>query len=130
MALLRGQLTPADYQGQPWRDAAVLNLMARIRLIEEREWERAQAQEGIIGCRLIARLRDGTERAAEVREPAGHPDASLSDDQLVAKLDEILAGRLGEGGARRLLAACDALPDAPNLADLFAALSPAEAPST
>ena len=69
------------------------------------------------------------QRSAEVHQPAGHPDGPLSDEQLPAKLDEILAGRLGDGGARRLLTACDALPDAPDLTDLVAVMTPAESPS-
>jgi 2-methylcitrate dehydratase len=129
MALLQGRLTPADYHGEPWLRPDVRALMARVRLVEEPARQRAYVEQRILGCRVVVRLRDGSTRAAEVIQPRGHPDAPLDDDELVAKLDDLLAGRLGSAGGRRLLAACDELPGAPDLGGLLDLLrTPAAAP--
>jgi 2-methylcitrate dehydratase len=119
MALLNGRLRPTDYHGEPWLRPDVRKLMARVRLIEEPERQRAYRERGIIGCRVSVRQRDGQTRTADVRQPAGHPDAPLDDGALVAKLDDIMDGRLGPDGGARLLEACDCLPQAPDLAELF-----------
>jgi len=119
MALLRGRLTPADYHGAPWLRPDVRVLLARVRLVEEPDRQRAYRERGIIGCRVSVRQRDGQTRAVDVPQPAGHPDAPLDDAALVAKLDEIMAGRLGPAGGARLLEACDRLPAARDLGDLL-----------
>jgi 2-methylcitrate dehydratase len=123
VALLEGRLTPAEYHGEPWQRPDVRALMARVRLVEEPARQRAYVEQRILGCRVVARLRDGSTRTAEVVQPRGHPDAPLDDAGLVAKLDDLLAGRLGPAGGQRLLAACDRLPDAPDLRGLLALLS-------
>ncbi len=121
-ALLRGRLTPADYHGEPWREPALRELMGRLRLVEEPERERARVERGVIGSRVSVRLRDGSTRSAERIQPDGHPDAPLSDDELVRKMDELLKGLRSDGTGRRLLAACDALPTAPDVSGLLAAI--------
>ncbi|HEY7067509.1 MAG TPA: MmgE/PrpD family protein [Chloroflexota bacterium] len=122
LALLRGRLTPADYADAPWQAPAVRALMARVRLVEAPDWQRAYAERRLIGCEVVVRLRDGQEHAATVEQPHGHPDAPLDDAELEAKLDALLAGGLGADGGARLLAACDALPAAPSLDGLFGLL--------
>jgi len=119
MALLNGRLRPTDYHGDPWLRPDVRALMARVRLVEEPERQRAYLERGIIGCRLSVRQRDGQTRSADVLQPAGHPDAPLDDDALVAKLDEIMDGRLGSNGGARLLEVCARLPGAGDLGELF-----------
>jgi 2-methylcitrate dehydratase len=122
LTLTRGHLTPRDYAGAPWHDAGIRDLMGRIRLVEESERERERVEQGIIGCRLETQLRDGHTLSAEVRQPQGHPDAPLDDATLIAKLDELLDGRLGVGGGARLLTVCDALPGAPDARGIVALL--------
>jgi 2-methylcitrate dehydratase len=122
LALLRGHLKPADYADAPWAAPAVRALMARVRLVETPERQRAYVEQRLIGCEVVVRLRDGSERAAAVAQPRGHPDAPPTDAELTAKLDDLLAGALGPAGGARLLAACDALPAAPTLDPLLALL--------
>ncbi|HZR98850.1 MAG TPA: MmgE/PrpD family protein [Chloroflexota bacterium] len=128
LALLRGRLTPADYADAPWAAPEVRALMARVRLVETPERQRAYVEQRLIGCEVVVRLRDGSERAVAIAQPRGHPDAPLADTELVAKLDDLLAGALGPAGGERLLAACAALPAAPTLAPLLALVSEATAP--
>ncbi|HLH23327.1 MAG TPA: MmgE/PrpD family protein [Chloroflexota bacterium] len=125
LALLRGRLTPADYADAPWQAPDVRALMGRVRLIETPERQRAYVERRLIGCEVVVRLRDGSERRAAVAQPHGHPDAPLGDADLVAKLDDLLAGALGPAGGQRLLAACAALPAAPTLDPLLALVSEA-----
>jgi 2-methylcitrate dehydratase len=130
LALTRGHLTPRDYAGAPWHDASIRELMARIRLVETPERERARVEHGLLGCRLEARMRHGTTIVAEVQQPHGHPDAPLDDAALITKLDELLDGRLGPAGGERLVTVCAALPDAADLAEMTTLLRAAATPST
>lgn len=124
MALLRGRLVPADYDGAPWGAPEVRALMRRVRLVEDPEWERRRAAESAVGCRVEIRSRDGSVRAAELLQPRGHPDNPLSDADLGAKMEELLAERLGPGAGPRLLQACQGLAASPTVAPLLAAIAP------
>jgi 2-methylcitrate dehydratase len=130
LALLRGRLTPADYADEPWHAPDVQALMARVRLVETPERQRAYVEQRLIGCEVVARLGDGSERATAVAQPRGHPDAPPSDAELTAKLDDLLAGALGPAGGQRLLAACAALPAAPTLDPLVALVAEASSAQT
>jgi hypothetical protein len=53
-------------------------------------------------------------------QPAGHPDRSLSDEELLGKMAALVASRLGSGAAQRLLDASLALPHATTVRDTIA----------
>jgi len=78
MALLRGRLTPWEYEEAPWSTAEVKKAMAKIELIINPERDRAFDAEGILGVRLVAELNDGRTEEIVVHQPKGHPDAPLS----------------------------------------------------
>lgn len=119
-ALVRRQLTQADYHGEPWKDPAVRDVMDRIRLVEEPERERARVEKRIIGCHLTVSLRDGRTLSIEVEQPRGHPDAPMTDEQLLSKLTELLAPHAPPDAPARLLAVCRDLVGAPSLDPLLA----------
>lgn len=121
-ALLRGRLTPDEYDGAPWIEPDLRDLMGHIKLIMEPERERARREEGVIGCSVESELRDGHVEAADVRQPLGHPEAPMPDDELLRKMRELLGDRYDANLPGRLLAACDALPAAPNLDALLGVL--------
>ncbi|GIX49159.1 MAG: MmgE/PrpD family protein [Candidatus Tectimicrobiota bacterium] len=106
MALLRGRLTPKEYEGAPWENPEVRALMARIKLVREPERDRALDSEGKLGVRLVARLQDGTTEAVEVGQPKGHPDAPFDENDLLDKMGWLLEGVASSDAPRRLLAAC------------------------
>ena len=55
---------------------------------------------------LTALLADGCIERAEVRQPKGHPDAPLSQDELLAKMRWLVEGIARDGTAERILDIC------------------------
>ena len=121
IALRDGDLTPASYRGEPWRDPALLDLMRRIDLVIDPEFERAFSQEGVLGCRVVVELLDGRRLEAAVRQPPGHPDAPLSREELLTKLRGLVEPQLGSGATERLLASAEGLPVAADVSLLLEA---------
>ncbi|MCM8749291.1 MmgE/PrpD family protein [Thermomicrobiaceae bacterium CFH 74404] len=119
IALRDGDLTPASYQGEPWHDPALLDLMRRIDLVIDPEFERAFHEEGVLGCRVVVELIDGRRLETTVRQPPGHPDSPLAREELLAKLRALVEPRLGPGAADRLLSTAERLPEAPDVAVLL-----------
>lgn len=124
VALRDGDLTPASYAGEPWRDPALLDLMRRVDLVIDPEIERGLVEEGRFGCRLVVELLDGQRLEATVPQQRGHPDNPLTRDDLLAKLGAFVDGPLGDGAAERLLRAVEALPEAADVSALLAACRP------
>jgi 2-methylcitrate dehydratase len=106
MALLRGRLTSREYDGAPWETAEVKALMAKIELIEEPARNRALDAEGMLGVRLVAELTDGHMEEITVRQPKGHPDAPLSDAELLEKMTWLLESLAPVHTPARLLDVC------------------------
>jgi 2-methylcitrate dehydratase len=108
VGLRDGDLTPASYDGEPWRDLELLDLMRRIDLVIDPDSERAFDEEGRIGCRLVVELVDGSVLETTVEQPSGHPDNPLTRDELLLKLDRLV----GSDTAARILDAAESLPGA------------------
>jgi 2-methylcitrate dehydratase len=119
VALRDGDLTPASYRGEPWRDPALLDLMRRIDLVIDPEFERAFHQEGVLGCRVVVELLDGRRLEATIRQPPGHPDVPLSREELLTKLRGLVEPQLGSGATERLLTAAEELPAAVDVSGLL-----------
>ena len=116
MALLRGRLTPLEYEGAPWDTTEVKNVMAKIELVIDSEMDRSFDTEGNLGVRLKAELADGRSEEIVVRQPKGHPEAALSDPELLDKMTWLLPS-----SPARLLEACNRLStieDVENLVEL------------
>jgi len=109
MALLRGRLTSREYDGSPWETPQVKNLMSKIELVEDPERNRALDTEGILGVRLEAELTDGRIEEIVVHQPKGHPDAPLSDADLLEKMTWLLEGLAPAHAPMRLLDLCSRL---------------------
>lgn len=129
MTLRDGELTPASYAGEPWRDPALLDLMRRVDLVIDPAFEAALTEQGKFGCRLVAELHDGRRLEARVEQQRGHPDNPLTRDDLLAKLHGLVDVSLGPDAADRLLVAAESLPDSPSVAPLLAACRRDEAGS-
>lgn len=121
MALLRGRLTKQEYDGAPWAKAEVKDLMAKTELVEEPERNRALDAEGMLGVRLVAELADGRMEEITVRQPKGHPDAPLSDTELLEKMTWLLEGVAPARTPDRLLDLCSRLSAAEDVQQLIAA---------
>jgi 2-methylcitrate dehydratase len=119
MALLRGRLTPREYDSAPWESAEVKSLMAKIELTIDPARDRAYAAAGILGVRLVAELNDGRSEEIVVHQPKGHPDAPLSDADLLEKMTWLLQTPASALAPRRLLELCNRLATVEDLAELF-----------
>jgi 2-methylcitrate dehydratase len=116
IALRDGDLTPESYEGEPWTDPELLDLMRRIDLVIDPEGDHAFDEQGRIGCRLVVELVDGNVLEMAVEQPKGHPDNPLSRDELLHKMAGLVHAKLGAGAAERIATAAEALPDAAGVA--------------
>ena len=121
MALLRGRLTAREYEGAPWDTAEYKSLASRIELVREDERDEAHARHGIMGVRLVAELRDGRAEEAVVHQPKGHPDAPMSDDELLAKMTWLLEDVAPGGTPDRIFELCATMSTKDDLDALLAA---------
>lgn len=119
MALLHGKLTLREYEGEPWLATNVRDVMGRIELVVEPERERAFMQEGALGVDLTALLADGRVERAAVRQPKGHPDAPLSQAELLAKMRWLVEDVEREGTAERILEICMGMQSADDVTALI-----------
>jgi 2-methylcitrate dehydratase len=122
VGLRDGDLTPASYEDEPWTDEGLLDLMRRVDLVIDPEFERAFVEEGRFGCRLVVELHDGRRLEQTVSQQKGHPDNPLSRDELLAKMRALTIGNTDETFAARLLDTVAALPAAANVNELVSLL--------
>lgn len=109
MALLRGMLTSREYDGAPWETPEVKAVMTKIELLRDPERDRALDAQGILGVRLVAELIDGRTEEIIVHQPRGHPDAPLSEAELVQKMKWLLEDLVPPDTPSRLLDLCSRL---------------------
>jgi 2-methylcitrate dehydratase len=119
MALLRGQLTSREYDEAPWTTPEVKALMARIELVEDPDRNRALDAEGMLGVRLVAELTNASTKEITVHQPKGHPDAPLSDAELLEKMAWLLENLAPARTPERLLDVCSRLSTAENVQQLM-----------
>jgi 2-methylcitrate dehydratase PrpD len=93
--------------------------MSTIDLVEDPEKNRAFDTEGILGVRLVAELNDGAMNEITIHQPKGHPDAPLSDAELLEKMDWLLEGRAPAQTPMRLFDLCRRLSTAEHVQQLL-----------
>jgi 2-methylcitrate dehydratase len=118
MALLRGELTSREYDGTPWATPEVKRVMAKIELVQDRERNAALDTRGILGVRLVAELVDGHAEEVIIPQPKGHPDAPLSDAELLEKITWLLEEVAPADTPERLLNLCNRLSTAEDVEEL------------
>ncbi|MBI2359757.1 MAG: MmgE/PrpD family protein, partial [Deltaproteobacteria bacterium] len=119
MALLRGRLTPQEYGGSPWEKSEVKAVMSKIELVRDPERDKALDTEGILGVRLVVELADGRVEETVVHQPKGHPDAPLSDAELLEKMTSLLEGVVSTDTSRRLLDICNRMSTSEDVSRQF-----------
>lgn len=83
VALLDGQITPQQFQGERWQEPSVRALMRRIRLTPDPELARHWPES--YPARVTIRTADGTSLRTTVEYAPGHPRNPLSDAQVAEK---------------------------------------------
>ncbi|HEU4341818.1 MAG TPA: MmgE/PrpD family protein [Candidatus Binatia bacterium] len=119
MALLRGKLTSREYDQAPWKTSEVRAVMAKIELVIDPESDRAFETRGILGVRLVVELTDGRTEEIIVHQPKGHPDAPLSDVELLEKMRWLLEDITAPDTPMRLLDVCSRLSTAEDVQELI-----------
>jgi 2-methylcitrate dehydratase len=115
LALLHGRLTPQEYEGEPWANAQVKEILKKINLIIDPDRDRAFCEQSVLGVRLLAELRDGRTEEVIVHQPKGHPEAPLTEAELLQKFTWLIADVAPALKPERLLDLCMTLSTARDL---------------
>ena len=119
MALMRGRLTPREFEGSPWETSEVKTVMANIELVIDPERDRAFDVEGLLGVRLVAKLNNGRTEEIVVRQPRGHPEAPLNETELLEKMTWLLQVSPPALEPQRLINLCNRLSTVEDIAELI-----------
>ncbi len=111
VAIVDGEVTPAQYEEDRLRDPAVHDLMAAITVEEDPDLtdHRADHPRHIPSVTTITA--DGEEHAVRIDAPLGHPDRPMTREQLEAKLADNCRDRLSADQVKRCIEACRSLPE-------------------
>jgi 2-methylcitrate dehydratase len=101
VALLDGDVTQDSFSDERIRDAAVLGLLDKIKIVETDECN-AGYPDGIPN-KLIVRLAGGRTVSQLVRYPRGHAGNPMTDDEVIAKFRRQAAGVVSEATAARIV---------------------------
>jgi 2-methylcitrate dehydratase len=88
--LIDGAYTDAIFSPERYRDVRTLELMKKITVTEDAEFNRRYPN--ALPCRMTITLKNGEQKTAEIANPIGHHDRPMSDAQLIEKFRG-LAGR-------------------------------------
>ncbi|TWT40025.1 2-methylcitrate dehydratase [Phycisphaerae bacterium RAS1] len=116
-ALIDGDVTRGSFTDAKIRDAEVLGLLDKIRIVETPECN-AGYPAGIPN-NMIVKLKDGRELRKRVDFPRGHAGNPMTDEEVVSKFRKLAAGVVSEQTASRLVDACMTLDQAKDVAALF-----------
>ena len=111
VALVDGEITAEQFTAERLRDPALLDLVARTRVVEDPELT-AGYPAGIPN-RVTVTLDDGRKLVAEVAFPPGHDKNPLTDDQLAVKFHGLVDPVLGRDRADQIRERVARLEDDP-----------------
>lgn len=122
-ALVDGDVTLRSFDDDRLRDAALLDLVARIRIHRDAALT-ARYPRGIPN-RLVVTLKSGRQITAENEFPRGHDQNPMSDDEVAAKFHRMAEPLLDAAAQKRILDLCWRLEELERLDELFANFRPA-----
>ncbi|MBI3966984.1 MAG: MmgE/PrpD family protein [Chloroflexi bacterium] len=120
-AVEAGRLSPAELTSESLTDERTLALAARVEAKPDAVFTALYPDHN--GCKITVHTPRGT-FTAEVHNAKGEPEHPLTEAELAAKFEGLAA--IAEIPAEPIIRAVRALPTAPNLNDLFAALATRE----
>jgi 2-methylcitrate dehydratase len=120
MALLRGKLTLDEYAGAPWESPETKAVMAKIELAIDSEMDEAFKTRGMLGVRLITELNSGQTEEIVVGQPKGHPEAPLSDAELLEKMSWLMKPKASSVTPQQLFELCNLLSSSEDVQQLIA----------
>jgi 2-methylcitrate dehydratase PrpD len=102
VALVDGQVTQRQFDADRYRDPVVRGVMDKVEIVADDELTKLYPEK--FPAQVSVAMTDGTVFEAEMYYPRGDPGNPLSDDELCDKFRDNVAGVLGDGDARTLLA--------------------------
>ena len=93
--------------------------MAKIELVIDPERDRAFDVDGLLGVSLVAELNDGRIKEIVVHQPRGHPQAPLSETELLEKMTWLLRAPASALKPQRLLNLCNRLSTVEDIVKLI-----------
>ena len=100
VVLTRGALTSEDYEAARLFDPDLLAFMKKIEVQPENDFTAVYPDQA--RSRITVRLTDGQERSAETVQPKGHAQNSMSDAELVAKLETLWPAAFPDDGPQKI----------------------------
>jgi 2-methylcitrate dehydratase len=123
IALVEGDVMPAQYAREQWRAPHVLALMDRIECRADDALDRRYREGGEHPVRVEIRTRDGRELVQEVASPRGHPDNPMSAADIEAKFRRLTAGIVAVDRQDAVVGLVAELDGAGSVAPLVAAIT-------
>lgn len=119
MALLRGKLTPREFDDAPWTRPHVQALMDKIHLVLDQARDSAFLEKGVLGVRVEAQMTDGPTQIVEIHQPKGHPDAPFNEADLNRKIEWLVEDVSAPGTADHLINICNQMSSKDDLRALI-----------
>ena len=118
--LIDGAYTDAIFSPARYRDRRTLDLMEKITITEDREFNARYPQS--LPCRMTITLKNGERKSSEIANPIGHHDRPMSDDQLVDKFRGLAGRKLAPAQLEAILDRLWRIDNNGDLPSLFDAL--------
>jgi 2-methylcitrate dehydratase len=120
IALIEGDVLPAQYSSRQWEDSSVLELMAKVTVVADPDLDRRAEAESSMPARLEIRS-GGILYAAELDFPQGHPGNPMSTSEVEEKFRRLATPRLDPAQQDAVVDAVANLEHAASLAPLLQA---------
>jgi 2-methylcitrate dehydratase len=93
IALIEGDVLPAQYAGRQWEDPRVIALMQRVRLVADPDMDLRAEAEAAMPARVEIRAR-GKALSGQLEHPRGHPANPMTPGEVEQKFRQLTARRL------------------------------------
>ncbi|MEE8518535.1 MAG: hypothetical protein V3S98_05370, partial [Dehalococcoidia bacterium] len=120
-ALLDGDVSPAQFTPERMASADVRELMAKVTVQEDPAY--TEPYHAVIASRLEITTRDGKRHTAESRQPKGHFQNPMTDDEVEQKFRRFASPLLTSSAQDSVIRRVWALEDEPGLSGLLADLT-------
>jgi 2-methylcitrate dehydratase len=101
-ALVMGKIDNSTYSRKSLNNPAILNLVAKIKVVEDPALSGMYPSRGIPN-RIVVNIKGGNQVMAEVDIPRGHPANPMTKDEIDDKFLRLTRKHLGESAAKRAL---------------------------
>ena len=99
--LIDGAYTDAVFEPARFGDQRTLELMKKITITEDAEFNRRYPAS--LPCRMTITLRNGEQKTAELSNPIGHHDRPMSDAQVIEKFRGLAGRKLSPAQMQKVL---------------------------